>query len=265
MPHRFSKDAFLERLSALGGDCDREVLVFETLDSTSSELRRRFEKNHSERWAKSVTVAHRQTGGRGRLGRVWHSPPEGNLCLSVAMRLNGPASQIVPLLPLAAGLAARDAAMEAGASPLLKWPNDLLVQGRKAAGILCEAVELEENAASVVVGIGVNVIDTPFPSDIADTAVALNAVTASPVDISALAARFVSLLEAWNRRIAAGVRDDVVQAWRKAAEPFGRRVKIGEITGKTVDLAKDGRLVVENDAGEEILVAGGIVESLDLF
>lgn len=262
MTARFSAQKFFERLRMLGDDGDREVAVFDEIDSTSSELRRRLQAGAQ---SGLTAVAHRQTGGRGRLGRTWHSPLEGNLCFSVVLKIAGPIDETIPLLPLAAGLAAHEALTEAGAQPYLKWPNDVLVHHRKLAGILCEAVDLTKQGAWAVVGIGVNIAQRPFPPEISQTAIALNAMLEKDADMSRLAARFLFSLENWNRRIGDGERTAVVDAWRKAAEPFGRRVKVGEVTGKTVDLAPDGRLIIQDDEGQDLRIAGGIVESLDLF
>lgn len=259
MTNRFSAQRFIERIGALSGELGREVIVLDEVDSTSSELRRRLKKGARP---DTVVVAHRQLRGRGRVGRVWHSSIEGNLCFSTALRIGGPTDETVPLLPLAAGLAAREAAAETGAEVFLKWPNDLLIQNRKVAGILCETVTLKKKEALAVVGLGVNIADVSFSEDIARTAISLNKVIEKEADISFLAARFTVCLERLNRLISEGARREIPDAWRKAAEPFGRRVQVGDITGKTVDLAPDGRLIVQDDAGNNILIAGGIVESL---
>jgi BirA family biotin operon repressor/biotin-[acetyl-CoA-carboxylase] ligase len=256
----FFVETFRERLVSLGDGTSREVLLLDEVDSTSTELKRRIKQGAMPG---TIAVAHRQTQGRGRLGRVWHSSPLGNLYLSILMETGAPTNETVPLLPLAAGIAAHEAATEVGAYCHLKWPNDVLVSGKKLAGILCEAVMMSKDRAQVIVGLGVNIPDAPFPPEIAHTAVSLNTVLKKEIDISFLAAGFVSSLESWNLRITKGDRAALIQEWRKRAEPFGRGVKVGDVTGKTVDLASDGRLIVLDDHGQEHLIAGGIVESVE--
>ena len=262
MTVRFLETRFLERLRALGGNTDRSLHVLEEIDSTSDELRRRLCAGEGPG---TIVVAHRQTRGRGRVGRTWHAPPEGNLSFSIAVELAGPTAETVPLLPLAAGIAAHKAVDETGASAALKWPNDVLIDGRKLAGILCETARLSPEGALAIVGIGVNIADRPFPKEIEEIAVSLNRVLGSAANISALAARFTACLETWAARINAGERRAVPVRWKQSAEPFGRRVQVGDVIGNTADLAPDGRLIVVDDAGTETLIAGGIVESLDLI
>ena len=260
MTNRFSAKRFIERIRELEGNSDRDVIVLDEVDSTSSELRRRLKNGERPNTA---VVAHQQLQGRGRVGRIWHSS-EGNLCFSTSLLIGGPTDETVPLLPLAAGLALREAVAETGAESFLKWPNDLLIQNRKVAGILCETVRLSKEEALAVVGLGVNIADISFPEEISRTAISLGRVIQKEADMSFLAARFTVSLERLSRLISDGARSEIPDAWRKAAEPFGRRVQVGDVTGKTVDLAPDGRLIVRDAAGNDVLIAGGIVESLDL-
>ena len=125
-----------------------------------------------------VFTADCQTAGRGRLDHKWLSPPGENLLLSAVLPVGGLQPDQVATLPLVAGLAVAQAlqslAFRCSTSDLrpptfgLKWPNDVLVGGRKIAGILCE-----RHGDSVIVGIGVNVLETEFPSEIAGRATSL--------------------------------------------------------------------------------------------
>ena len=110
-----------------------------------------------------VFTADFQTEGRGRLGHKWLSAPGENLIMSAVLSVEGMEPQEAATLPLAAGLAAAKAV-----GGLLKWPNDVLVGGRKVAGILCE-----RRGDCVIVGIGVNVRQTKFPAEISDSAASL--------------------------------------------------------------------------------------------
>jgi len=114
-----------------------------------------------------VFTADYQTAGRGRLDHKWLSPPGTNLMMSVVLSVEGLPPEQVVTLPLVAGLAVCRAVSPA-VRPSLKWPNDVLVEGRKLAGILCERVD-----DRVIVGIGVNVAQRQFPAEIADRATSL--------------------------------------------------------------------------------------------
>lgn len=143
--------------------------VLDSVDSTSAEALRRLERGGE---APFLVLAERQTAGRGRRGRKWVSPFAENLYYSLVLRVEGGARQLEGL-SLVVGLAVMQALREAGVAEVgLKWPNDLLVAGRKIAGILLELVGDPADVCHVVVGIGINVnmqtmdegIDQPWTS-----------------------------------------------------------------------------------------------------
>ena len=117
-----------------------------------------------------VFTAGEQTAGRGRLDHVWLSPPGENLTLSAVLDVSGMDPQEVATLPLVMGLAVVRAIsrIAPGATPALKWPNDVLIDGRKVCGILCE-----RNGDNVIAGIGVNVKRQEFPPELAKRAASL--------------------------------------------------------------------------------------------
>src|SRR5262249_30258440 len=120
----------------------------------------------------TVVIAESQTGGRGRLGRQWHSPPGVNLYCSLVLRPAVPLA-VMPCLALVAGLGVADAVREvAPLRPGLKWPNDVLVGGRKVAGILTELEAEVERVHHVIAGVGVNLNGGPgdFPPELATKA-----------------------------------------------------------------------------------------------
>lgn len=256
--------SFLAELDSLGSHGAREVVYHLEIDSTSTDLKRRLEAGAGPG---TVVAAARQTAGRGRTGRAWHSPPEGNLYISLAVELGSAAKEAVPFMPLAAGVAAWDAIRDAGyMKPFLKWPNDVLADGRKLAGILCEIpVSLASGVA--VVGLGVNIATLDFPGELAQTAVSLAALlngerVAEGKLTARLSAGWVAGLERMMLDIRAGRSAGIVEAWRVRAEPFGRRVRVGEVEGVTAGLDDCGRLEIVQDSGERTFVAGGIVENI---
>ncbi|MBX6363022.1 MAG: biotin--[acetyl-CoA-carboxylase] ligase, partial [Gemmatimonadetes bacterium] len=131
------------------------LLVFATLDSTNDTARRLAETGAP---AGTVVLADEQRRGRGQHGRSWHAPAGKGLLLSVLLRPDEDGAGAPSILPIRVGLAVAQAVEAAtGIDVRLKWPNDLLVGGRKLAGILCEGVRGGAGAQSVVVGVGINV------------------------------------------------------------------------------------------------------------
>ena len=150
-----------------------------------------------------VFTADFQTAGRGRLDHVWKSCAGKNLMMSAVVDVSGLEPERVATFPLVVGLSVCEAVEMMGQSlqPLLKWPNDVLVGGRKLAGILCERI-----GDSVIAGVGVNVGEREFPSDIADRATSLSlllpagAVPAVDEVRDAVLERLAANLPAWRER-----------------------------------------------------------------
>jgi len=206
----------------------------------------------------TAVVAGEQTRGRGTKGRVWHSPA--GLGLYVSFILRGPGGGAVPfphLIPLAAGLAAADAVRDAAAvDTRLKWPNDILHDGKKLGGILAEGVSGAAGGDFVVVGIGLNaghdVCD--FPEDLRATSTSIRIAAARDVSIDALWPALCRSLERWYNVLTRGDRDAVIRTFetRSAFLP-GTAVRI-ETSAGTFEAAyrgldADGRLVVDRRDG----------------
>ena len=208
--------------------------------------------------------ARRQTAGRGRLGRTWVAPPDQNLSLSVA--LAGAAWQsVAPLVPLAAGLATATAVAQlTGVRPQLKWPNDLLVNGRKLAGILCEGATTPHRFAGIVVGIGLNVnIHThTLPPDVSDRAASLLMLTGRPTDIDALATAVVRSLLTVCDWLRVGEAARVIEGWRTLDALAGQVITWTEAgavrTGTADGIESTGALRVTTPTGLALLTAGEV-------
>lgn len=236
------------------------MLSFDELDSTSTEVRRQLKAGAPPG---IVVVADRQTAGRGRQGRTWHSPDAGNLYLSFAFEVRGLTRNVVPLLPLVAGVSAVDAIR--AFSPVdcrLKWPNDILVNDRKLAGLLLETSILERERAVVIAGLGVNIGRVDFPEELVGIATSLGVDERRTGSLESLSATWIHGLETGSVNLGRGGHLAVLDAWRERAEPFGRAVRVGDFEGTTIDLADDGRLILDTIDRGRIFVSGGIVEHL---
>jgi len=216
----------------------------------------------------TVVLADAQTAGRGRLGRVWASPAGRHLYLSAVIRLD-PRTR-PPLeraaLTLAVGVGVVDAVRAAGARAAgLKWPNDVLVDGRKLAGVLCEA-----SGDAIVVGIGVNLAGgaDALPPELADRAIALADALDPPAGAAALVDRaaFTDLLlahlEPWLDRFASHGPAAVIEPWQARMVP-GLRLAWAQagqpVVGRAAGLDPDGALrLVDDDGRVHRVVAGDV-------
>ena len=189
----------------------------------------------------TLVTATEQTAGRGRQGRQWAAPPGRALVLSLVLREWG------RLLPLAAGVAVAE---EAGDEARVKWPNDVLVDGRKVAGILVEGRPTE---GWMVAGIGVNVAVTAeqLPPELRDRAGGLGR---APQDLEPSLASLLRRLERWL-----GADDQtVLEALRARDALAGRPVRWDGGQGEAAGIDEAGRLVVDTEAGRTALEAGEV-------
>ncbi|MDO5512143.1 biotin--[acetyl-CoA-carboxylase] ligase [Corynebacterium sp.] len=215
--------------------------------------------------AYTALVAGEQSAGRGRLGRPWASPPGTQSIMSVLLRPSSAELDRLGTIPLAAGLAVLDAVrVVSGAAegPELKWPNDVLWEGRKLCGILAEAAGFPEDPR-VVVGLGVNVSLTreqlPVPHA---TSLALEGVSVSAEEMT------VEVLAALHRRLQQWSRGDrsLMDDYRAECITIGKAVRVetatGDLLGEVTDVAPDGRIDLLTRDSERHLIAAGDVTHL---
>lgn len=206
-------------------------------------------------------VAGEQTGGRGRLGRSWSSPP-GNLYASLLLIDPAPIA-VAAQIGFVAALALHDSVtrLAPALAPRLKlkWPNDLLLDGAKLSGILIESAVLTNGALAVVIGIGVNMAHHPQGTPYPATNLAVEGVSAGPADLFAhLSDAFAGRFEAWRAEGFSAIRRD----WLAAAAGLGGpiRVRTGREEFDAVFSALDeqGRLIAATPVGERIVQAGDV-------
>jgi len=211
----------------------------------------------------SVYFADEQRAGRGRGDHAWHSAAGEGLYVSVLLRPQIAAARL-PLLPLAAGLAAAEAIRNvSGLAVDLRWPNDLLLGERKTGGILVEAHSESSGAAFAVVGIGINVHQRSFDPGLSTAGTSLDMEAGRAISRQAL---LVSLLESLERESAGLAEEEATESIlaRVAAASTWIRGRIVEVhgpqacRGETAGLDENGFLLVRTDAGIVTVQTGGI-------
>ena len=234
----------------------KRLLFFQEIGSTMDEAGREAEAGADEG---TVVVAESQTAGRGRLGRNWVSR-EGNLYLSVVFR---PTMQALPLLSILAGVAVTRAIRKTtGLDPRIKWPNDVLIDGKKVAGILAESVVTGNTVSHAVVGIGINVgLDTERVEDIAGFATALNAEAGRPVPREDVLRQLLHDLDALYLEVGQG--GSPMAEWRALLDTLGQRVRAhwrgDSYVGLAEDVDESGNLQLRLDGGRLITLSAGDV------
>jgi len=196
----------------------------------------------------TVVVAERQTAGIGRHGRSWHSAADGGLYMSIVLRLQSAA----PALTMALGLAAQRAIDDlAQVATDLRWPNDVMLNEHKLAGVL-----VQSEGAALIAGIGINVNQTSFPKDLQPIATSLRIETGREHDREALRER----VTAESLRYAAMSKAEILRRFEERSTYVrGKSVVVdGCIKGVTSGLDQDGFLLLRTDSGIQTILTGGI-------
>jgi BirA family biotin operon repressor/biotin-[acetyl-CoA-carboxylase] ligase len=245
-------------------DLGRTLHAFDTVDSTNAVAFRLAVEGaeHGE-----LVVSEQQTQGRGRRGRSWSSPGHLNLYCSFVLRPEL-LPQRAPELTLLAAVAVAESLRALGVPADIKWPNDILVGGRKVAGILTELSAEPDRIHFVVVGIGVNLnaAAEDFPAELAMTATSVLQVTGRPVARAAFVAGLASRLEEWLELHAAHGFRPVRERWRALSATLGQEVLVTserrEIRGVAIDVDEDGALRIRTADGTEERILAGDVEQV---
>ncbi len=191
----------------------------------------------------TVVVAEAQTAGIGRHGHSWHSGPDGGLYLSIILRLDAPG----PHLTMALGLAVQSTIPDSD----LRWPNDVLLNNRKVAGIMVQAAE-----GALIAGIGLNVNQASFPADLQAIATSLYLETGHTHNIDTLLDRIL----AESLRYVQLPKSEILRRFEaRSTYVRGREVEVdGRIRGTTTGLDEHGFLLVQTPTGIEKIISGGV-------
>jgi BirA family biotin operon repressor/biotin-[acetyl-CoA-carboxylase] ligase len=234
---------------------------------TDSTNRVALELGHAGEPEGAVVLAEEQTAGRGRAGRAWISDRATGLYVTLLLRPKLAPVQ-APLLTMMAGLSARSAVQTlTGLAVDLKWPNDLLIGGKKAGGILTEMHAEPGQIRFVIVGIGLNVNQEKFSGEVAETATSLRLETGKLQSRMELLARLLREFESdYNRLLREGVASVVERFEAVSTYAKGKRVRVTNGTesyaGTTAGLGPEGLLQVQRDDGKLMtVIAGDVAEA----
>jgi len=216
----------------------------------------------------TIVLAEEQTGGRGRAGRSWVSEKSTGIYCTILLR--PPLSPAhAPLLTLVTGLAARDAAVEElDSSPDIRWPNDLLVGGRKFGGILTEMHAEPDRVHYAVVGIGINVNQSKMPAELAGIATSIKIETKKNHSRFELLIRLLRHFDRYYNQFIADGAQPILRRFSEVSSYFrGKHVRITtsteSFTGTTAGLEPSGVLRVSRDDGRgtELVLSGDVAEA----
>ena len=231
---------------------------YETLDSTNDLAKELGSRGAPEG---TVVVAETQTRGRGRLGREWESPPGVGLYVSVVLRPMLPPMELPQITLTTAVAVVRAVRRVTGLAPGIKWPNDLILSGKKLGGILTEMESESDRIRYLVVGLGLNVNNPEFPPGLKDLATSLALEAGRPFSRVNLLQAWLEEFEGLYERFLHQGFPEILEAWKRHTVTLGKKVTVRqgprEIQGQAEDVAPDGALLIRVANGEVLRVTSG--------
>ena len=238
----------------------RDIRVFEETSSTNDVA----EKLARDGVKEGVVVfAESQTKGRGRLGRKWLSPTRKGLWFSVLLRPNFRPQETTQLTVISATALRRAIKTVCSVTADIKWPNDILIGGKKVCGILTEMSAEVDRVRHVILGIGVDVNQTEFPAELRKLATSLKIEAGEEISRAELATEILRELDADYARVCAGKFSEVADEWESACVTIGTNVTVHagdrKFRGRAESLDDDGALLVRTEHGHLERIIGGDV------
>lgn len=238
-----------------------QIFLLPEVDSTNEEAKRQAQQGAPDG---SVFIAEHQTGGKGRLGRNWSSPPGGGIWFSVLLRPGLMPSEISSITLLAGIAVCRGIRAVTGCEATIKWPNDVVIGSRKVCGILTELTAEIDRIEYVVLGIGINANMESFPEELSEKATSLRMEAGKDFPRAAVLRAVLEALEPLLERAKAGERlPAILEEYKSLCVSLNRRVGFffdgRQQTGTAVDVSPTGELIVERDGGGRLAVNAGEV------
>lgn len=241
----------------------REIVFYQEVDSTNTQAK----LNAGRYPGGTVFLADTQNGGRGRLGRQWSSVPGKGLWCSILLKPTLEPT-VASQFPLLAAVAITEVLRKYGVDAMIKWPNDILVKGRKVCGILTEMGAEVDRINYLVVGFGLNVKQqlTDFPAELQSIATSLELELPEPVERVQLLCEILLSIEKWYLKFLENGFTDILKRWKELNCTLGKETKVSRFNqpplfGKALDLNPDGSLVLELPDRQKITILSGEIES----
>lgn len=236
---------------------------YEEVNSTNNKAKH-ISKNCPEGM---VVLAESQTDGKGRLGRTWFSPKEKNIYMSLILKPDSEPENVVKLTHIAAASVSK-ALEDLCIENKIKWPNDILVNGKKICGILCEMTLKKKEINSIVVGIGINVNmeESDIESDIKDKIISIKMYSNKKIEREKIIAYIFNNFEKYYNELKENnTINNTLDICKKNSAIINKYVEINKIGKKTIrkvkvlDITENGELLIENEKGEnEIIISGEV-------
>lgn len=239
----------------------KEIHYFEEIDSTNNKAKALAFAGAPEG---TLVIAEEQLGGRGRLGRSWFSPP-GGIWFSLILRPGIAPRELLEVTLLAGVVCVETITETTGMEPKIKWPNDLLIDHKKLAGVLTEMETEADKVHFVILGVGLNanINAADFPPKLAGTSTSLSMMLGRNVDRHQILRNLLMRLESGYTQLASGGFSSVRNSWIKYSETLGSQVRVetvhGTVEGRAINISSEGALILELSTGETKTVWSGDV------
>ncbi len=238
----------------------KNILCFDSIDSTNNYAKQiAYEAPHG-----TTIISDEQVGGRGRLGRGWNSPKGEGVWMSIIVKPNIPPTEGTKMTQIAAAAVCMGIRNTTGMEVFIKWPNDIILNGKKVCGILTEMTGELNQVAYIVVGIGINVNIEWFPEELKDKATSLLIESKEKLSRKQLIVSIINEFEKlYEDYIENGNLSNTVNICRKYSAMLGKRVRViqgnKEDMATAIDITDEGVLMVKLDDGKEQLIMSGEV------
>lgn len=241
----------------------RTFVQYEEVDSTNNKAKH-ISKNCPEGM---VVLAESQTAGKGRLGRTWFSPKEKNIYMSLILKPNLQPQNVVKLTHIAAASVSK-ALEELNIENRIKWPNDILINGKKLCGILCEMILKKKEIHSIIVGIGINVNleQSDIDSEIKDKTISIKMYNNEKIEREKIIAYIFNNFERYYNELKDyNTIKSTLDICKRNSAIINKYVEINKLGKKTIrkvkvlDITDDGELLIKNEKDEkEIIISGEV-------
>lgn len=243
----------------------REIVYFQETDSTNIQAKNLAAEGAGEG---TLVIAEKQIAGKGRKGRVWFSPVGNGIYVSLIVRPTLPPAEAAKMMLMTAVAVAEAVVSVAPLNVRIKWPNDILVNEKKMAGILTEISTDMDAVDYMIIGLGLNV-NTPageFPPEIRTLATSLRAETGRTFSRAAVLRAVLQSFETHYDRFMTAGFEPILEKWKAYADIIGRKIRVDmigrSITGDVLEVDRDGVLVIQDDEGKIHKIVSGDVNLL---